>query len=93
MKDDEFLKASDFWMKAAAYSFGAWAVLLSLLGWIVSRSVDAILKSDEETRQEFKTFTVMMEHRVTALEEENIRDSARLQKLENSLHEHERSGK
>lgn len=88
--EKEPISRSEFWMKAAAFSFGAWAILLSIVGWLVAKGVDNILASNEGTRNELRGFIVIMEHRVTAVELQNERDQSRLQKLEAMELEHMR---
>lgn len=83
--EQEPLGKSEFWMRAATWSFGVWAILLSIVGWLVARGIESLLKSDEQTRQELRIFVIQSEHRLTQVEKDNERDRARLDKLEQRI--------
>jgi len=69
LDDSEMLPKSEFWMRLAGYSFAMWAIVVGVIGFLVSRSIEDAVRENKEFRVTFNSYVLAMEGRVTKIEE------------------------
>lgn len=68
------LKRSEFWMRAAALSFGLWALMIPIGISMLRESASAIASQQHEFLSRFEAYALQVEKRMTVLEERQSRN-------------------
>jgi hypothetical protein len=84
------LKRSEFWMRAAAVSFGLWALLIPIGISMLRESATAIASQQREFLSRFDTYVLQVERRMIVLEERQSRNLEAVSKHEMRLDSLER---
>lgn len=81
-QEEQMLSKSEFWQKAAAFTFGLWAIMLPIAAGLVISSVGRFT-------DRFDAYVLAMEKRVTLLEERQARVLQILEQHNRRLDGHE----
>jgi hypothetical protein len=77
------LSRAEFWQRAAAVAFGLWAIMIPIGVAVIRESISELVKHDREQSEQFNTYMLQMERRITLIEE-------RQQRVLTMLSEHDR---
>lgn len=79
-----FHRQEGFWLKAATWTFGLWALMLPITGKLVIDSIKEVAEEQKTMAREFVLYREMNERRLAIIEE---RQSVVIQRL-NSVDAH-----
>lgn len=75
------MSQAQFWERAAALAFGAWAIFLPVAAGLVVSAISKFRKQFDDWVREFGTYVVTTEKRLTFLETEHKAVMERLREL------------
>lgn len=76
--EDENLSKAEFWRRAAAFAFSAWAIAVPI-------TAGAVIASLSKFSEKFDAYVLAMERRVTLLEERQMHDRKVIEDNNNKL--------
>lgn len=86
MVEEKASAREDFWLRAATWTFGLWAILLPITGKMVVDKIDDIAESQQVYVEEFVKYRELMERRLTILEERQSSILRKVEKIDEERH-------
>lgn len=81
-EERDFRQKEGFWLKAATWTFGLWALMLPITGKLVIDSIRDVADEQKNTTSEFIKYREIQEKRMTIVEERQNVIMRRLEQID-----------